>query len=279
MKSFAHWRRTPVAVAGVVLDGDGREHHRHRRRGRGGTRQRNRIEVRADDVERALVEDEARARRDVRGRRQDHRALAAIEIAERGAVEQDFVVQLRRQLGPAPALRRQVSPVARTEGAGDELALHVALQEPLLVVIEELVAVQAVGQRREAAARNAGDDIDGIEQAKLGAVRRRDLGAPEELQHAIGERRRARPSARKSEDDQILLAVPALGLARLEAIAGSRVGLRDRRVHRPAGASAEQRQEKQHRQRGGEFHGRQLHRIGVMPGARRECPVKCTFDH
>ena len=46
----------------------------------------------------------------------------------------------------------------------DELALHVALQEALFVVVEELVAVQAVGQRGEAAARHAGDDIDLVEQ-------------------------------------------------------------------------------------------------------------------
>ena len=157
-----------VAVAGaaIVLDRDGREHHRHGRRGRGGAGQRHGIEVRADDVERALVEDEARAGRDVGGRRQDHRALAAVEIAEGGAVEQDFVVQLGRQFGTAPALRRQVSPVARTEGAGDELALDVALQEALLVVVEQLVAVEAVGQRGEAAARHAGDDVDWIEQAE-----------------------------------------------------------------------------------------------------------------
>ena len=37
--------------------------------------------------------------------------------------------------------RRQLAPVSRIEGAGDELALHVALQEALLVVGEQLVAV------------------------------------------------------------------------------------------------------------------------------------------
>ena len=165
--------RRPVAGTAVVLDRDRREHHRHGRRGRGGARQRHGIEIRADDVECALVEDETRAGRDVGGRRQDHRALAAIEIAEGGAVEQDLVVQLRRQLGAAPALRREVSPVARTQGARDELALDVALEEALLVIVEQLVAVEAVRQRGEAAARNAGNDVDGVEQAKLGAVRRR----------------------------------------------------------------------------------------------------------
>ena len=183
--------RTPVAGAAVVLDGDGREHDRHRRRGRSGTRQRHGIEIRADDVERALVEDETRAGRDVGGRRQDHRALAAVEIAEGGAVEQDFVVQLRRQFGPTPALRRQVSPVARTEGAGDDLALHVALQEALLVVVEQLVAVEAVGQRREAAAGNAGDDID----RRAGEPWRRSVRRSRYAGGTPGPRTKTRPHA------------------------------------------------------------------------------------
>ena len=60
---------------------------------------------------------------------------------------------------PQPSDERS-APVSRTEGAGDDLALHVALQEALLVVVEQLVAVEAVGQRGEAAARHAGDDVD-----------------------------------------------------------------------------------------------------------------------
>ena len=53
--------------------------------------------------------------------------------------------------------RREVAPVRRIESARDELALDVALEKALLVVVEQLVAVQAVGQRGEAAARYAGD--------------------------------------------------------------------------------------------------------------------------
>ena len=67
---------------------------------------------------------------------------------------------------------------------------------------------------------------------KLGAVRCNDLGTPEELQNPIRERGRSRAAARKGKDDQIVLAVRAYGLARLEAVSGAQVGLRDRRVDR-----------------------------------------------
>jgi histone H3/H4 len=75
-----------------------------------GARQRHRVEVRADDVERALLEGEARAGRDVRRGRDDERALAPVEIAERGAVEQDLVVELRRQLRNGPSLPTRGRP-------------------------------------------------------------------------------------------------------------------------------------------------------------------------
>jgi hypothetical protein len=84
-------------------------------------------------------------------------------------VEQDLVVQLGSQFRPAVALGRQRSPVIGTRRAGDKLALDVTLEEALLVIVEQLLAIQAVSQGREAAAGNAGDDIDGVEQAKLGA--------------------------------------------------------------------------------------------------------------
>ena len=136
--------------------------------------------------------------------------LPRVEVAEGRVVEQDLVVQLGRQLRPTPGRRPQLAPVGRTEGAGDDLALHVALQEALLVFGEQLVAVEAVGQCREAAARHAGDDVDGVEQAGL-APRCRDLGAPQELQNPIGERGRARAAAGKGEDDEVRFPGPGRG--------------------------------------------------------------------
>ena len=194
---------------------DRREHDRHGRRRRGGAGQRHGIEIRADEVESALVEDETGAGRDVGGRRQDQRARAAVEIAEGRAVEQDFVVQLGRQFGTAPGRRPQLSPVSRIESARDDLALHVALQEALLVVGEQLVAVKAIGQRGETAARHAGDDVDFVEQPDLVALRSDDLGASQEFQHAIRKCGSARAAAREGEDDQVVLVlVPAPGAPR-----------------------------------------------------------------
>src|SRR6185369_11696992 len=101
----------------------------------------NGIQVRADEVEGALVEDEARAGGDVGGRGEDHRSLPAPQVAERGAVEEDLVIEIGGELGAPPAFREQRSPVARAERTGDEFALHVALEEALLVVLEQLVAI------------------------------------------------------------------------------------------------------------------------------------------
>ncbi len=239
--------RDRVAGAAVVVERDRREHDGHRRRRRRGARQVDGVEVRADDVEDALVEDEARAGRDVGGRRHDERALAAVEITERRVVEQDLVVQLGRELGAAPGRSAELAPVGRAERAGDDLALHVALQEALLVIDEQLVAVEAVGQRGEAAARYAGDDVDFVEQAGLVAFRPDDLGVAQELEDAVRKGGGARAAAREREDDQVLLVLVRC-LARLEAVAGPHVGLRDRRIDRTGGRGAAAEQQHQHEQ-------------------------------
>ena len=170
-----------VAGAAVIVERDGRQHDRHRRGGRGGARQPEVVEIGAQRVEDVLVEDHAGPGRDIGRRRQDQRTPAAAEIGIGRAVEEDLVVQVGRELRAPPVRRRQSCPVTRIEGAGDDLALHVALQEALLVFREQLVAVQAIGQRREAAARDPGDDADGIEQANLLAARPNDLGASGEI--------------------------------------------------------------------------------------------------
>ncbi len=169
-----------------------------------------------------------------------------VEIAERRAVEQDFVVQLGRQFGTAPARRPQRSPVSRIQETRDDLALYIAFQEALLVVGEQLVAIQAIGERSETSARHAADDVDFIEQADFVAVRSDDLGLSKELQHPVGEGGGTRAAAREGEDDQVFL-VFDISLARLETVPRRRVGLGDRRIDRAGGAAAQQDKE-----RGGE---------------------------
>jgi len=72
-------------------------------------------------------------------------------------------------------------------------------REALFVIVEQLVSVEAVGERREASARHAGDDADKVEQACLIALRIFDFGIPQELEDAVREGGRARASARKGE--------------------------------------------------------------------------------
>src|SRR5207302_8135647 len=144
--------------------------------------------------------DEARAGRDVSGRREDQRSAAAVEIAEGRTIEKNFVVQFRRQFRAPPTRRFQLAPVSRIKGASDDLALHIALQEALLVVVEQIIAVKAIGQRGETAARHAGDDVDFVEEAHFVPLRSDDLGTPKKLQNAIRKRRSTRAPTREGED-------------------------------------------------------------------------------
>ena len=116
----------------------------------------------------------------------------------------------------------------------------------MLVVGEELLAVKTVGQSREAAARHAGNDIDCIEQARLGAVRCDDLGTPEKLQNAIRKRSSSCAAAREGKDDEVVLALEVL-LAILKRVPAINVDLCDRRVDRTRGATAQQQQQGKHR--------------------------------
>ncbi|EXI73393.1 MAG: hypothetical protein AW07_02605 [Candidatus Accumulibacter sp. SK-11] len=111
----------------------------------------------------------------------------------------------------------------------------------MLVVGEQLVAVQTISERSEAAARDAGDHVHCVDQAKPGAIRCHDLGAPQELQHPIRERGSTCATAGEGKYDQSVLTLEVL-LARLEGVAAVRIDLRDRRVDRAAGAAGEAEQ-------------------------------------
>jgi len=80
--------------------------------------------------------------------------------------------------------------------------LHVALEEALLAIVEQTVAVEPVGERREAAARHAGDDVDLIEEAEARTLRADRLGALQDLGHAAGKRGCACASAGEGQDEE-----------------------------------------------------------------------------
>jgi hypothetical protein len=246
------------ARAAVVVDGDRRQHQRHRRRSRGRAREPHRREVGAQHVEHRLREPDPRARRDVRRHHGDVGAGPAREVREGGAVEQDLVVQIRRHLGASPCIGGQGRPVERVERAREEGALDVALQETLLVIAEELVAVQAVGERGEAAARHAGDDVDGVDEANGVALGPDRLGPAQHLEHAVGERRRSRAAPREGEDHQRVALVARRPFRELvdEPIAVGLVEPGERRVHRTRRASGQDEREEAARERSnGCIHG------------------------
>lgn len=82
----------------------------------------------------------------------------------------------------------------RISRARDQVALHIALQEALRIVVEQPIAAQAVGQGRETAAGDTDQEIDIVKRCMrifLGV----DLRATQFLQDAVSERRRARAAA------------------------------------------------------------------------------------
>jgi hypothetical protein len=132
----------------------------------------------------------------------------------------------------------KVSPIARIQRTRDELALDVALQEALLVIREQFLAIEPVGQRGEASARNAGDDIHFVEQAHLVPARPDDFCPLQKLEDSVRERRRARAAAGECEDDKVFLALE-VPLARQKRITRVRVRLRNRGIDRTRGTAAE----------------------------------------
>ena len=179
-------------AAAVVLDDHRIEDHRHRA-GRGhGPRQREAVEVRAQQVEVFLAEGEALARRQVGRVDEDQRRVLADQVAEGGLAEQVLLVVRHRGLGAVVA----AEPLQRVEQAAQQGAFDVAPQEPRLEVLEEAVAVEAVVGRGEAAAGDRTDDVDRLQQAALGTLQAH-AGVAQFLHHAVGQRGRARAAAGK----------------------------------------------------------------------------------
>jgi hypothetical protein len=139
---------------------------------------------------RCRYEHDARAGREVGGADDDRRPGGALEVRVGRTVEQDLVVEIGGELGTAPALRPKRAPVQWVQSALDEVALHVALEETLLEIIEQLLSIEAVGERSEAAARDPGDQVDLVEQAIAFARARRDLDSAQRFEHAVRERGR-----------------------------------------------------------------------------------------
>ena len=195
-----------------------------------------RIEIRAEHIEEALVEDKARPGGEIRGGCHDKRHVFALQIGKSRAVKQDFIIVLRGKFRSPPAGRRQARPVQGIEHPGDDFALHIALQEAPFIAGKELFAVQAVGQRREAAARYAGDHIHFVQQSDLQTLRPEQFGSPQKLEHAKRKRGSARATTRKRQHDQVF-PIAFLGVHALEQVAVFVVDRMDRGIDWARGAA------------------------------------------
>ena len=163
---------------------------------------------------------------------------AALQIGERCAVEQDFVVEIGGELGTAPVRRTQRPPVNGIQGPADQLALNIALEKALLVFAEQPVAIQAVGQRRETAAGNPGDDVNRVEEPLSLTIPPDHLGVSQRFEDPVRERGGARSAARERQNDDVLL-VARIQFPGLKTVSGGRIRMRDRRIDRCRCAATE----------------------------------------
>ena len=235
-----------AAGTGVVVESDRREHAGHGRRRGDGAGQADTAQVGAQQVERVLVKGDARTGGDL-GRGHDReRAAAAAQVAEGGAIEKNAVVVLGRQVAAREAAAEDLRPRRRVQHDPDQVALYVALEETLFVLLEQPVAVEREGKRREAAAGNAGDEVDVVEQRSR-TPGRGHAGAAQLLQDSVRERRRARAAA-GHRHHQAEFGVAALGLPVRHPVAVFVVVARERRIRWPRrAADQQQRQRDDHR--------------------------------
>ena len=128
-------------------------------------------------------------------------------------------------------------PIEGIEGARDEGPLHVALEKALLVLGEEPVAVERIGQRGEASSGHAGDDVDLVDHATTLSIHY-DLGPAQLFEHAVRESRGSRATARKREHEQgIGVVIRSLGYQQMRSVTGIWIDLVYGFVDRPAGAA------------------------------------------
>jgi len=189
-------RRT---AARIVLDHYRREHHRHG--GRRRDRKRHRIvgEIAAQCAERYVGKDEGGAIIDVGGVDPDQRPRAGVEILERRAVEQMSIQPTRKCRGVVDAA---VQPLGEVEEGhrGLQRLLAVREQEALLEVGQRRALSQAVIGREHRAARDAGDEVELVEQ-RLRAAVDRGAGLVKALEDAVGEGRGAGAATRERHRD------------------------------------------------------------------------------
>ena len=183
----------------MVPECDRAQHHRHRARSRHSARQRHTVEIAAQEVEPILHELEAAAVEHVR-RVDDEEGFArhAAQVAKGGALEQLLVEVFGQQVAAAKAWRLDAPQAAWRQHPGCQALLQRCLEEVRLERGHAVDAIQRIGRGQDAAARDAHQEVDLIDQP-LRATLPDDGCVAQGLEHAEAEGRRARAATRERQ--------------------------------------------------------------------------------
>ena len=122
-----------------------------------------------------------------------------------------------------------------------ELAFYIAFQEFGFEIAEESFPMDGVVGGDDAAAGNGVDDIDLVEQPPAPAAHP-ELHVAQRFHRSVGERRRARASARQRQDDQHIARIVGIGLDALKPVALGEILACDRRVDRRMSVATDKRE-------------------------------------
>jgi hypothetical protein len=109
------------------------------------------------------------------------------QVAERVSVEQRFIQQLRKDMGATKIRRPKSEPIGGgTKNPRPQLALPVFAEKPVLKILKDPVAVEAVVGGGETSAGQGIDDVQLVDQPFVNAFPP-DRCSRRFLQHAIGQ--------------------------------------------------------------------------------------------
>jgi len=145
-------------------------------------------------VELVLGEGEHRAVVDVRRTDRDEGFALLHHVGIGHAVEHQVVINDPHLVIDGVERIQHPLPLPRHEVDAPDVGLDVLLEEVLLEIREQLVAIDPVVCGREAAAGDSGDRIELVEKTAVAALNRH-VKVAQATQHAIGKRRRALAAA------------------------------------------------------------------------------------
>ena len=226
-----------VTTPGIIIECDRTEDDRKRRRSCHRARHRKRGEVGTQEIKLVLDKLKGGVQRNVRGvERQKGTAISLHQIFESLSPKQMPVVKLGGHVAAVVVRRGQPVPVGRQTEPPKEIQLKIAVEEFALKVGEDRVAVECVIGRRKTAAGHRRDVIHLIQQSPSFPFPN-DLRVGQRFQHAVRQRRGARPAAGKRQEH--LQAVRVAGVREIpKPVAATRVAVRQPRIRRVVSATS-----------------------------------------